>query len=74
MAGATIILWAVCLAVAATLGERRAYTTKYDGVDVDAVIRNERLLSNYVGCLLDSNPCTPDAAELKGDRGNGARY
>nr|ALG36162.1 chemosensory protein 9 [Sclerodermus sp. MQW-2015] len=41
------------------------YTTKYDQVDVDAIVRNERLVNSYVGCLLDRNSCTPDAAELK---------
>lgn len=41
------------------------YTTKFDNVDVDAIINSERLLNGYVGCLLDRNPCTPDAAELK---------
>lgn len=41
------------------------YTTKYDNVDIDAVIHNERLLNSYVGCLLDRKPCSPDAAELK---------
>ena len=41
------------------------YTDKYDNIDIDAVIANERLLKNYIGCLLESNPCTPDVKELK---------
>nr|QJT73564.1 chemosensory protein 5 [Encarsia formosa] len=41
------------------------YTTKYDNIDVEAIIKNERLLKNYVGCLLDNNPCTPEGTELK---------
>ncbi|KAK2574981.1 hypothetical protein KPH14_008744 [Odynerus spinipes] len=45
--------------------EGRRYTTKYDNVDIDAIIKSERLLNAYVGCLLDRNPCTPDAMELK---------
>ena len=45
--------------------EEQKYTTKYDNVDVDEVLKSERLVSNYVGCLMDKNPCTPDAAELK---------
>lgn len=47
------------------LAEEVQYTTKYDNIDVDAVINSERLLNGYVGCLLDRTPCTPDAAELK---------
>nr|UEN71178.1 chemosensory protein 2 [Gregopimpla kuwanae] len=41
------------------------YTTKYDNLDVEAVIKSERLLKGYVGCLLDEKPCTPEGQELK---------
>nr|ANG08520.1 chemosensory protein 6 [Trichogramma dendrolimi] len=45
--------------------EESKYTTKYDDLDIDSIIKNERLLNSYVGCLLDRKPCTPDATELK---------
>ncbi|CAH1364354.1 unnamed protein product [Tenebrio molitor] len=41
------------------------YTTKYDGVDLESVVKNERLLKSYVDCLLDKGRCTPDGLELK---------
>lgn len=41
------------------------YTTKYDNIDIENIIKNERLLNNYVGCLLDKNPCSPEGSELK---------
>ncbi|XP_034941253.1 ejaculatory bulb-specific protein 3-like isoform X2 [Chelonus insularis] len=41
------------------------YTTKYDNIDIDSVINNERLMKNYIGCLMDENSCTPDGLELK---------
>ncbi|XP_054277357.1 ejaculatory bulb-specific protein 3-like [Macrosteles quadrilineatus] len=41
------------------------YTTKYDDVDLDNVLRNNRLLRNYHNCIMDKGPCTPDAQELK---------
>nr|UTN00841.1 chemosensory protein [Semanotus bifasciatus] len=41
------------------------YTNKYDNVDLDGIIGNERLLKNYVNCLLDRGKCTADASELK---------
>lgn len=41
------------------------YTTKYDNVDLKEIIRNKRLLKNYVFCLLDKGKCTPDGQELK---------
>lgn len=41
------------------------YTNKYDDVNLDEILHNERLLTNYVKCLKDVGPCTPDATELK---------
>ncbi|KAG7203235.1 hypothetical protein KM043_010336 [Ampulex compressa] len=54
-----------CSASLLVLAEEEKYTTKYDNIDIDAVIRSERLLNGYVACLLDQGPCTPDAMELK---------
>ncbi|XP_058790078.1 ejaculatory bulb-specific protein 3-like [Phymastichus coffea] len=54
--------------LAAVLGQegaKRLYTTKYDNLDVEAVINNQRLLKSYVGCLLERNACTADAAEMR---------
>lgn len=45
--------------------ETSTYTTKYDGVNLDEVLGNDRLFNNYVNCLLDNGPCTPDGKELK---------
>lgn len=64
----TVALLIVCaLSPIAVLAEDSQYTTKFDNVDVDGIINSERLLNGYVGCLLDRNPCTPDAAELKSE-------
>nr|AVI04877.1 putative chemosensory protein 6 [Anthonomus grandis] len=41
------------------------YTTKYDNVDIDSIIRNERLLRNYMDCIMDRGRCTKEGAELK---------
>ncbi|KAJ8925809.1 hypothetical protein NQ315_009659 [Exocentrus adspersus] len=45
--------------------ERTKYTTKYDNIDLGEIISNERLLKNYVDCLLEKGRCTPDGLELK---------
>ncbi|CAH1116676.1 unnamed protein product [Phaedon cochleariae] len=45
--------------------EDKKYTTKYDNVDIDTILKSERLLKNYVHCLLEKGNCTPDGAELK---------
>lgn len=41
------------------------YTTKYDNIDIDRILVSQRLLRNYVNCLLDKGPCTPEGKELK---------
>ncbi|XP_066259550.1 ejaculatory bulb-specific protein 3-like [Euwallacea similis] len=41
------------------------YTSKFDNVDFDQILQSDRLLSNYINCLLDKGKCTPDAIELK---------
>lgn len=43
------------------------YTTKYDNIDLDSILNSDRLLNNYVNCLLDVGSCTPDGKELKSE-------
>lgn len=59
---AVAVLVAVCSAIPA---ER--YTSKFDNIDLDAVLRNERLSRKYVDCLLAKTDegCTADAKLLK---------
>ncbi|XP_050315596.1 ejaculatory bulb-specific protein 3-like [Anthonomus grandis grandis] len=41
------------------------YTTKYDNVDVDRILKNDRVLTNYIKCMMDEGPCTAEGRELK---------
>lgn len=41
------------------------YTTKYDNIDIDAIIKNDRLLRAYVDCLKGTKKCNKDGEELK---------
>ncbi|KAL5290762.1 PebIII family protein [Megaselia abdita] len=41
------------------------YTTKYDGIDLDEVLKSDRLFNNYYKCLMETGKCTPDGRELK---------
>ncbi|KAF7283888.1 ejaculatory bulb-specific protein 3-like [Rhynchophorus ferrugineus] len=41
------------------------YTTKYDNIDLDQILKSDRLLRNYLNCLLEKGKCTPDGSELK---------
>ncbi|KOX77285.1 Ejaculatory bulb-specific protein 3 [Melipona quadrifasciata] len=59
-----IALATICFLLGEVHSEDK-YTTKYDDVDINAVLNSERLLNGYVSCLLDRGACTPDALELK---------
>ncbi|XP_055693086.1 ejaculatory bulb-specific protein 3-like [Lutzomyia longipalpis] len=41
------------------------YTSRYDDMDLENVLSNYRILDNYIKCLVNEGPCTPDAKELK---------
>ncbi|CAH0550185.1 unnamed protein product [Brassicogethes aeneus] len=41
------------------------YTSKYDNVDVDKILKNDRVLNNYIKCMMDEGPCTSEGRELK---------
>ena len=41
---------------------------RWDYINVDEILRSERLINNYVKCLLEKGPCTADGAELKSER------
>ncbi|XP_033216188.1 ejaculatory bulb-specific protein 3-like [Belonocnema kinseyi] len=41
------------------------YATKYDNIDVDKILQNTRVLTNYIKCMLEEGSCTADARELK---------
>ncbi|XP_072744906.1 ejaculatory bulb-specific protein 3-like [Anoplolepis gracilipes] len=41
------------------------YTRKYDDIDVDRILQNNRVLNNYIRCILDEGPCTAEGRELR---------
>nr|UUK33717.1 chemosensory protein 4 [Pachyrhinus yasumatsui] len=41
------------------------YTSKYDNLDINKILSNDRVLTNYVKCILDAGPCTSEGRELK---------
>nr|CAD7449777.1 unnamed protein product [Timema bartmani] len=57
----------VVVLVVVTLSEAKEerYTSRYDNVDVERILQSARLLDNYMKCLLEKGPCTPDGKEMK---------
>ncbi|KRT84020.1 hypothetical protein AMK59_2033 [Oryctes borbonicus] len=41
------------------------YTTKFDSINIDEILKNDRLLQGYCNCLLDKGPCNEDGTALK---------
>nr|AWW17233.1 chemosensory protein 9 [Riptortus pedestris] len=41
------------------------YTTRYDNIDLDEILRNDRLYRKYFDCMVNKGKCTPDGKELK---------
>jgi hypothetical protein len=61
----TLLLVLLLVAVLSTAEKPKSYTTKYDNVDVERILSNSRILTNYIKCALDEGPCTPEGRELK---------
>lgn len=41
------------------------YSDTYNNIDVDTIMNSDRLLNQYVNCILDKGPCTADGRGLK---------
>lgn len=61
------ILTVVIIVIVSGIDCDDTYDGKYDNVDIDEILKSERLLTNYVNCLMDEGPCTEDGRELKGE-------
>lgn len=64
---AALLVASVAVAAAAPAGNNRKYNDKYDHIDVDAILKNDRILTSYVKCMLDNGPCTAEGKNLKGE-------
>lgn len=54
----------LCVVASSVTGSDK-YTTKYDNIDLDEILNNDRLLKNYLDCIMDRGRCTPDSQELR---------
>uniref|UniRef100_A0A8D9BL38 Ejaculatory bulb-specific protein 3 n=1 Tax=Cacopsylla melanoneura TaxID=428564 RepID=A0A8D9BL38_9HEMI len=42
-----------------------AYPTRYDAIDVDLILGNDRIIRRFIDCILGRGPCTREGLELK---------
>lgn len=57
------------MAVISVVYADEEYTHKFDDIDVDQILHNDRLLKRYTDCLLDKlkTRCPAEAIELKSE-------
>ncbi|KAF4527323.1 hypothetical protein B566_EDAN001099 [Ephemera danica] len=56
----------VCLVIVTlTVAQKETYTTKWDNIDLDKILTDEKKLDSYFNCIMDQGPCEEDGAELK---------
>jgi hypothetical protein len=48
-----------------SIRETSTYPTRYDYIDVDAVMSNERIIKVLFNCVMNRGPCTREGLELK---------
>ncbi|XP_019866903.2 allergen Tha p 1 [Aethina tumida] len=61
----TLLVVSLCLTAAVVARPEDKYSSEYDHVNLDQILHSERLLQNYLNCILDKGKCTPDATALK---------
>ncbi|GAB1860984.1 Chemosensory protein [Camponotus japonicus] len=64
---ALVCLFAISTIVCVYGRPQDHYTDKFDNIDVDQILNNDRLLKRYVDCLLERShvKCPSEALELK---------
>nr|AXU25085.1 chemosensory protein 6 [Cyrtorhinus lividipennis] len=60
-----LFAFAVLLVCAVFVTGQESYPDRYDNIDVDEILSNQRLYQKYFDCVMGKGKCTPDGAELK---------
>lgn len=60
---ATTTICAVLFCIASAYPQN--IPNKYDNVNIDAILSNDRVVNNYIKCLLDKGSCTQEGRDLK---------
>ncbi|KAJ8983043.1 hypothetical protein NQ317_013248 [Molorchus minor] len=55
----------LCLLCISSISLGQKYSSKYDNIDIDKILSNHRVLTNYINCLMDKGPCTPEGKEFR---------
>ncbi|XP_044726922.1 ejaculatory bulb-specific protein 3-like [Chrysoperla carnea] len=61
----SVVFVIVAFATIVYAAPQSGYSTKFDSIDLEAIIANDRLVDSYVACLLERGKCTAEGEELK---------
>lgn len=60
-----VLLLSKCLIGLTIAAPADYYASKYDHIDVEAILNNKRMVTYYTACLVSKGPCPPDGLEFK---------
>ena len=52
------LLAQLCLAAKGPSTPKPTYETRYDYLDIDKILTNDRILKRLMDCIMDRGPCT----------------
>ncbi|XP_065083773.1 ejaculatory bulb-specific protein 3-like [Ochlerotatus camptorhynchus] len=58
-------LYIVLALLSMAAAQEDTYNSRYDNIDVEEILKSDRLFKNYFNCLMDAGPCTPEGTDLK---------
>ncbi|XP_073953862.1 ejaculatory bulb-specific protein 3-like [Choristoneura fumiferana] len=59
------ILYLVLTVVVTCSAQQQYYNNRYDNLNADSIVQNERVLLAYYKCVMDKGPCTKDGKNFK---------
>lgn len=54
-----------CIVALSLIATVVGQASKYENYDIEILLRNDRILNNFIKCLTDRGPCTNDGREIK---------
>lgn len=60
-------LFMLLLLLIIVVDKTAGYNDKYDNFDVDNVLKNNRVMTYYIKCLMEKGPCNNEGKDLKSE-------
>ncbi|XP_077292135.1 ejaculatory bulb-specific protein 3-like [Arctopsyche grandis] len=60
-----LLVAAICVTIDSAPAAATIELAKYDNFNIDEILDNQRILKNYIKCMLDKGPCTPEGKDFR---------